>query len=148
MNKHIEEKLLSLLVDGGFLSGQKLAKQLQVSRTVIWKAVQAVKDNYGLDIYAVTGRGYRIAEPLELFDQAKLVRGISDSGCTMDYSLHLHTKINSTNQFLLETGSESNSYQVCLAEKQEKDAAGEGVPGFHLLLKISSCLFPKLLIVQ
>ncbi len=126
MSKQIAEQLLMQISDGSFHSGQKLADELKVSRTVIWKAVQELQENFGLDIYAVSGRGYRISEPLELFDQAKLIKNMSDSGVDLDYSLHLHTRLDSTNQFLLDKTSNQSTYQVCLAEKQDKGRGRRG----------------------
>ena len=54
-----KERLLSLLEQhkGEYLSGEDLASRLQVSRTAVWKAVNALRGaGYGID--AVQNRGY------------------------------------------------------------------------------------------
>lgn len=117
MNKPTVDVLM-LLADGHFHSGQNLAGKLNVSRTVIWKAVQTLQREFGLDIFAVKGRGYRLAEPMELFDQDKLATHIANSDLTADYRLHLYTTLDSTNQFLLNNASDDLRYQACMAEMQ------------------------------
>ncbi len=64
------EDVLSLLADGRFHSGEDLARVLGVSRSAVWKQIQRLQANLGLDINAVRGRGYRLSAPLELLDPA------------------------------------------------------------------------------
>lgn len=55
------EKILTLLRDEeGFLSGQELSDRLGLSRTAVWKAVDALRRE-GYEIEARTGLGYRLA---------------------------------------------------------------------------------------
>ncbi|MFC5697624.1 bifunctional biotin--[acetyl-CoA-carboxylase] ligase/biotin operon repressor BirA [Pseudomonas sp. GCM10022186] len=64
--------LLNLLRDGRFHSGQALGAVLGVSRSAIWKQLQQLEAEYGLPIYRVRGRGYRLQSPLSLLDSAEL----------------------------------------------------------------------------
>ncbi|MBI3055185.1 MAG: HTH domain-containing protein, partial [Betaproteobacteria bacterium] len=59
--KTLTFKTLSLLAAGEFRSGQDLAAALGVSRGAIWYALRGV-DEFGIDIYRVRGRGYRLAQ--------------------------------------------------------------------------------------
>ena len=68
--------LLSLLKDGGFHSGESLAATLQVSRAQIWKWIRQL-EAWGLDIHGVTGKGYRLANPLELLEEARIRKAIT-----------------------------------------------------------------------
>lgn len=63
--------LLRLLADGEFHSGEVLAKQLGVSRASVNNALQGVSQ-YGLNLYSVRGRGYRLVESPQWLDAARL----------------------------------------------------------------------------
>ena len=53
----LKDQVLSLLLTGEYLSGESAAKKLGVSRTAVWKAVEALRQD-GCKIEAVTNRGY------------------------------------------------------------------------------------------
>lgn len=55
----MRDKLLHLLSDGYFISGERLAGHLRVSRTAVWKQIAALK-NLGYDIESVKNKGYRL----------------------------------------------------------------------------------------
>lgn len=54
----IKDRLLDILADGRFHSGQKLGQTLGVSRNAVWKHIQAMQQQR--IIHAVRGRGYRL----------------------------------------------------------------------------------------
>ncbi|MCC7547231.1 MAG: biotin--[acetyl-CoA-carboxylase] ligase [Burkholderiales bacterium] len=66
-------RLLRLLADGEFHSGEELARRLRVSRSTVWKALHAVQD-WGVTLFKVNGRGYRLVTPVDWLD-AQLVCG-------------------------------------------------------------------------
>ena len=68
MAKAIREHLINVLANGEFVSGQLLGDQLNISRTSISKHINALI-GMGLDIYSVTGKGYRLAKPLNLLSK-------------------------------------------------------------------------------
>lgn len=70
--------LLRLLQDGRFHSGEALGAALGVSRTAIWKQLQALEAEFGLSIHKVRGRGYQLQTPLRLLDEAVL---LADAAC-------------------------------------------------------------------
>ena len=53
--------LLRLLADGEFHSGETLARRCEVSRASVHNALRGIED-YGLTLYSVRGRGYRLAQ--------------------------------------------------------------------------------------
>ena len=59
----VKNNVLKLLEEnrGSFLSGEKMADSLKVSRTAIWKAMRALQ-NEGYSIDAVTNKGYMLRE--------------------------------------------------------------------------------------
>lgn len=68
------------MADGRFHSGEQLAAGMGVTRTAVWKQVRRLQHDLGLQVDAVRGRGYRLAEPLDLLDpgqiNARLAAGI------------------------------------------------------------------------
>lgn len=63
--------LLRLLADGEFHSGEALAQRLGISRASVNNALRGVED-FGLTLYSVRGRGYRLADPLQWLDAARI----------------------------------------------------------------------------
>ena len=57
-------KLLNLLKDGRFHSGQALGEALGVSRSAVWKQLQHLESELNLVIHKVRGRGYQLSAPL------------------------------------------------------------------------------------
>jgi BirA family biotin operon repressor/biotin-[acetyl-CoA-carboxylase] ligase len=121
--------LLPLLADGGFHSGEELAAQLGgVSRAAVWKAVQNLTA-LGLDIQAVRGRGYRLAEPLELLEPARLLAELDDLAQRRVTVLEVYDQLDSTNTYLLRRAAEGRpSGAVCLAETQSAGRGRQGRP--------------------
>ena len=56
-------RLIELLASGEFRSGQWLGMQLSISRAAVWKHIRALT-NTGMEVHAVRGRGYRLAQPI------------------------------------------------------------------------------------
>ena len=52
-------EILKLLGDGGFVSGEYIAKHLGVSRTAVWKQIKSLQ-NLGYEIESVKNKGYRL----------------------------------------------------------------------------------------
>jgi len=69
--KPLTFSLLRELGDGEFHSGEILALKFGVTRTTVRNALTNVAD-YGLTLYGVRGRGYRLARPLQWLDAAKI----------------------------------------------------------------------------
>ena len=57
------------LADGALCSGQWLGEQLGISRTAVAKHLEQLQQ-YGLDLYKIKGKGYRLAQPVQLLDAA------------------------------------------------------------------------------
>src|SRR2546423_14883769 len=59
--------LLRILTDGRFHSGERLGRALGLSRAGVWNLVNRI-EGLGLRVVKVRGRGYRLAEALDLFE--------------------------------------------------------------------------------
>lgn len=108
-----------------FLSGAQLARELQVSRNAIWKAVAQLRRE-GCAIEAVTNRGYRLIAAPELFPAAVQAALRTQ---TLGRPLHLHNTLASTNQTARELAiAEAPGGTVVVADRQ---TAGRGRRGRH-----------------
>ena len=124
MAKAIQEVLIKALAEGKFVSGQLLADQLGVSRTAILKHINILK-NMGLDIYSVTGKGYKLSAPLNLLSHKKVISKLPINQRQTD--IEVHTTIDSTNSYLMRRLPNSLMQgQVCLAEYQDSGRGRRG----------------------
>ncbi len=111
-------RLLGLIADGSFHSGEELGKTLGITRSAIWKIIKQLAQR-GLDIYCVRGRGYRLSEPVELLDESKILSLLEPSVRQQLGQLALLPEVNSTNQYLLEQVPKGlPPRSICLAEHQ------------------------------
>ncbi len=119
-------QLVSLLADGRFHSGEVLARQLGVSRAAVWKIVQRLAQ-WQLDVYAVRGRGYRLATPLELLEGGRIQQALDDEVRRALRRLDIFVETPSTNQYLLQQPErEQEDFVAVFAEYQ---SAGRGRRG-------------------
>ncbi|WP_428774775.1 bifunctional biotin--[acetyl-CoA-carboxylase] ligase/biotin operon repressor BirA [Vibrio sp.] len=110
--------LLRTLSHGGFHSGEALGEQLGLTRASISKHIQGIQQ-WGVDIFRVQGKGYRLAKPLQLLDESVLQASLGPS-------LELIPIIESTNQHLLDKTELLESGAVCIAEYQSKGRGRRG----------------------
>jgi BirA family biotin operon repressor/biotin-[acetyl-CoA-carboxylase] ligase len=143
MTKTVKEHLIKSLALGKFVSGQLLGKQLGISRTAIAKHIKALSD-IGLDIYSVTGKGYKLAQPLYLLEKERiidlLVKDLSEAVKPNDLPLiEVHSLIDSTNDYLMRRlPNQLSPGQVCLAEYQ---SAGRGRRGRQWISPFGSQIY-------
>ena len=124
MAKAIQEKLIQYLSGGQFFSGQWLGEQLGVSRAAISNHISSLVD-MGLDIYSVTGKGYKLSEPLTLLDEANIQHKLLERG--QKNKVEVHNIIDSTNSYLLRRlPNQNHNLQVCLAEYQDSGRGRRG----------------------
>ncbi|MGR8940084.1 MAG: bifunctional biotin--[acetyl-CoA-carboxylase] ligase/biotin operon repressor BirA [Gammaproteobacteria bacterium] len=121
-----QKKILTLLADGEFHSGAELADALGISRSAIWKQLNALA-SLGVQHSAVSGKGYRLASPLELLDSAKIRGYLKDHAAAWISALEIHDQLDSTNTYLNALARQNApSGFICLAERQ---TAGRGRRG-------------------
>jgi BirA family biotin operon repressor/biotin-[acetyl-CoA-carboxylase] ligase len=120
MNEHWLRKrqILACLSHKGFVSGEAIAKKLSLTRAAINQHIDALKD-YGVEIYSVKGKGYKLANAISLINESELVNNIDNRCFYFD-------ETNSTNAFMLNHASELESGDICVAEYQ---SAGRGRRG-------------------
>lgn len=132
-------RLLDLLSDGNFRSGQWLGSQLGVSRAAVWKHVRALAE-LGLDVQAVHGKGYRLAHPLAPLRRGAILRALSPAALARVDSLDVLQEIDSTSNFLKRSSltCRSDVSRICVAEHQ---TAGRGRRGRQWVSPYGSSLY-------
>lgn len=134
--------LIALLSDGKFHSGQKIGAAMGISRASVWKQIRCLND-LGLEVFAVSGRGYRLAKPLELLNEARIRGHLQAGKANLLPKLELHQQLLSTNSYLMQQAVEgAASGTACLAEQQ---LAGRGRRGREWISPFGSNIYLSLL---
>ncbi len=121
----MSHRALLLRLCEGPASGAELARELGVTRSAVWKRVQALR-SAGVDVLAAPGRGYALARPVQLLDAPMLVADLSAPARAELATLEVLFETDSTNAAALREPAASSGCQVWLAERQ---SAGRGRRG-------------------
>ena len=117
--------LLRALAPGLPVSGEALGRELGTSRAAIWKAVRRLVA-LGLEIEALPGRGYRLAQPVSLLDAERIRAALPAGVAARLGALEVLAETDSTNARVLGAGRPVGQLVACLAEHQ---SAGRGRRG-------------------
>ncbi|MGH8440769.1 MAG: bifunctional biotin--[acetyl-CoA-carboxylase] ligase/biotin operon repressor BirA [Pseudomonas sp.] len=133
-------KLLKLLKDGRFHSGQDLGVALGVSRSAVWKQLQHLEAELNLPIHKVRGRGYQLAAPLFLLEES----AIAEHSQGEHWPALIFDSIDSTNAQALRAITEGQAAPfLVLAERQ---TAGRGRRGRHWVSPFAENLYYSLVL--
>ncbi|MEK1940970.1 MAG: bifunctional biotin--[acetyl-CoA-carboxylase] ligase/biotin operon repressor BirA [Pseudomonas sp.] len=114
-------KLLALLQDGRFHSGEALGAALGISRAAVWKRLQEMEVSSGLAVHKVRGRGYCLPNPIVLLECEKLT---NNPGDWVPYVLDSVDSTNAEAFRRLEGGAQPVFFVVA-----ERQTAGRGRRG-------------------
>ncbi|PAJ71953.1 biotin--[acetyl-CoA-carboxylase] ligase [Pseudoalteromonas sp. NBT06-2] len=112
---------------GKFISGQVLGDKLNISRAAVAKHMQSLQQ-MGLDIFKVSGKGYRLSNELDLLNSKHISDHYLDLA-SKESKLEVHPVIDSTNsEFMrrIQNNEPLNSGTVIVAQMQ---TAGRGRRG-------------------
>lgn len=112
--------LLMLLADGKFYSGSDLGRQLGVSRAAVWKRIQRATLELGVSVQSVPGKGYRLAQPLQLLKADLIQRAFPV------LPIYVYESIGSTNDQAKTLLTGASGPMVILAEHQSKGRGRRG----------------------
>jgi BirA family biotin operon repressor/biotin-[acetyl-CoA-carboxylase] ligase len=116
--------LIERLADGEVHSGAALGRELGAGR--LHRTVQRLKA-LGVEIESLRGRGYRLVEPVELLDAARIREALGRDHCASVRRLDVLLEVDSTNSRLLASSAPPTGLaDVCLCEIQ---TAGRGRRG-------------------
>jgi len=117
--------LLKTLQDGEFHSGEYLATTFGLSRSAISNHVKALSE-LGVEIFSVKGRGYKLANPIELLSHSQISRHLGTTVQNKTSLIQVENLVTSTNDIVKTYLSTCDSGFCCLAEAQ---SAGRGRRG-------------------
>lgn len=117
-------QVLDVLADGALHSGEALAQRFGISRAALGKRMDHLRD-WGLELNAQAGAGYRLAAPLERLDAGRIRAALP--AAMRGVHIAVLTQTDSTNTQLLSTDAAADP-QVLFAERQ---TAGRGRRGRH-----------------
>lgn len=118
----MNERELLLQLSAGPQSGDTLARASGHSRAAVWKRIDALRAA-GVAIDARPGRGYALAQPLELLDRATILAQLPPAIRAWIAALDIAWSLDSTNSELLRRPTPVQGANVLLAERQ---SAGRG----------------------
>ncbi|NRA22787.1 MAG: bifunctional biotin--[acetyl-CoA-carboxylase] ligase/biotin operon repressor BirA [Oceanospirillaceae bacterium] len=121
----IDSALLKILADGKFHSGTSLGKTLNFSRSAIWKQMQALPE-FGVEVYSVRGRGYRLPRGLDLLEVERFLDQMSPKTRAVLQHVELKTFTDSTNLMALRNIDQWRDGALYVSEFQH---AGRGRRG-------------------
>lgn len=133
----LRERLIPLLADGEFHSGERLAQSLGVSRAAIWKTLNGLEES-GIELHRVPKRGYRLPRSIELLDAGDIEAKLASKSRQAVRHLQVLQQTDSTNaQLLAVKDLPAGKADVCLAEFQ---SAGRGRRGRKWIAPFGSSL--------
>lgn len=94
MSNNILSQIFNQIAAGEFISGEEIGQVLGVSRSAVSQNIKKLQ-SMGLDIYRVTGKGYKLAQSIKLLDSEKLLQNDGIENCNVLFA------VDSTNTFLL-----------------------------------------------
>src|SRR5690606_24045883 len=101
----------------GPVSGDALARENGETRAAVWKRIENLREA-GVAIDAQAGRGYVLAQPLDLLDADATLLAMPDGARARLAGLEVAWSIHSTNSELLRRQAPRDGVAVLLAERQ------------------------------
>lgn len=124
MTHSIKERILIVLADGQFVSGESLGEHLGISRAAVSKHIKGLAE-LGIDVFRVSGKGYRLAQPVDMLDQQLILTHIDEA--YSDTVVETNVIIDSTNSELMRRiPTQLSRGQVCVAECQSEGKGRRG----------------------
>lgn len=150
-------QVLRLIAGGEFHSGQALAKLCNVSRARIWQAIELLRE-YGLEIHAVSGKGYSLLNAIELLDKELILANMNQTCATRLSQVQVLNQTDSTNDFIKRGMNYMQPNHLVVAEGQVKGRGRMGrgwyspltkniAMSFYTQLKVAPKDLPKLSLV-
>jgi BirA family biotin operon repressor/biotin-[acetyl-CoA-carboxylase] ligase len=118
----MKEKILHLLKNNekNFVSGQKISEGLGVSRTSIWKYINALKED-GYEIESVSKRGYRLVSSPDILTFEEISESLHTK--YIGKSIMYFQSLDSTNNKAKELANQLEDGSIIISEEQ---TAGKG----------------------
>lgn len=102
--------VLTQLADGKFHSGEALASHFGVTRATIFNAIKALQA-LGLDVFAITGKGYRLPHAMQLLNLADTLQHMGEHQGR--FHLQVLDAVDSTNRYLMQASTQGVAHATC-----------------------------------
>lgn len=119
----VKTKLLSILEANREtdLSGEEIANQLGVSRTSVWKAVKALKEE-GYQIEGINNRGYRLQKSTDVLSEQGIRLELEEKN--QKFPIEVHKILDSTNVELKRRALEGGIHGLTLLAEEQTGGKG------------------------
>ncbi len=140
----MKKSLLDFLVEGSFVSGEKLASNLGISRTAVWKKINSLR-NFGYNIKSIKNKGYLLVSRPDIPIPEEIKTGLDSK--IIGREIYYFKEINSTNLYakkLIHEGAQEGTVIVSdiqLSGRGRKDRTWSSPMGG---LWFSIILYPQL----
>ena len=121
-------RLLRLMADDEFHSGEELAKRLRVSRSTVWKALQAV-NGWGVTLFKVNGRGYRLVTQVDWLDAQTVLAHAGEAAGVL--RVETVDSVDSTNTLLLKRALDGEAGGLAVAAEVQTHGRGRRGRSWH-----------------
>lgn len=136
----MKQKLVEILSDGQFHSGEEIGAALGVSRAAVWKQLQKL-ELMNIPFNSVKGKGYRLAEAVTLLDYDSLVSFGFPQNIFSEVDIQL--SLDSTNNVMMQKAEgNTDGRKICFAEMQ---TAGRGRRGRNWVSPFAQNLYFSML---
>ena len=122
----LQRKILDILKDSEFHSGESLGEKLGVSRTAIWKQLQKL-ESMGLQLESIKGTGYRLAAGFELLDRGVILSALKQRKSAIPRHLEIFQSIDSTNKYAKEQAEQRAAKEKASASIRNSHSRRRGV---------------------
>lgn len=117
----IKNKTLNILENnkGNFISGEELAKNLNVTRNSIWKAINSLKKD-GYNISSVTNKGYCLSVSNNILSSESILKYLKNDF----FEIEVHKTINSTNTYVKELAVNGKKEGIVVIAEEQTSGRG------------------------
>ncbi len=72
----MKEKILNILSANGYVSGERISRELGISRAAVWKHIKSLRES-GYEIESVTNKGYRLVSSPDILTEYTIKNGLN-----------------------------------------------------------------------
>lgn len=123
-----KDAVLAALMEEESISGERLARRLNVTRNSVWKAISQLREE-GYEIEAATNRGYRLGGAKEIVSEAGVLRYLTTR--ELGRSMEVHREIDSTNNRAKALAAQGAAHGTLVLARRQTGGRGRFGRRFH-----------------